>query len=77
MKYLRAFLDRCATEPALVIGIVTAALALVGIRVSDASASTATQLLAALAPIIAGAITRSKVSPAPRRTTTPGENHHG
>lgn len=57
------FLQTLRDEPAVVVGVVVAALSLFGVRVSDEQASTVTQLLVALAPLVGSLVVRSQVSP--------------
>lgn len=54
---------RIQAEPAMVVATVLAALALVGVNVSDANVDLITQAVAALVPLVAGVVTRSKVTP--------------
>lgn len=53
------------TEPAVLTGIIVAALFLCGVNLSDAQVSAATQVLAGVLPIIAGSVVvRQNVTPA-------------
>lgn len=60
---MSTLIHKLRTEPAMVVATVLAALALVGVNVSDGNADAITQLVAAGAPLIAGLVTRSKVAP--------------
>lgn len=61
---MSTFLDKLRNEPAVVVAAFVAVAALFGVRVSDASASGATQTISFLVPIIGGLVTRHHVTPA-------------
>lgn len=56
-------LNRLRNEPAMLVSTVLAFLAYLGVTVSEQDASTITQLVTVLGPIVAGVLIRQQVTP--------------
>lgn len=62
---MTALLERLRSEPAMVASTILAALALIGVRLSEDDASALSQAIVTLGPLLSGLVIRSKVSPSP------------
>lgn len=60
---MTTILDRLRHEPALVASTVLAFIAFLGVRLSEEEASTVSQLVTVLGPLLAGLVIRSQVTP--------------